>query len=188
MSRATTAEKVWLVGGVAAGVAALVWAWWPWTKSGAKRVALIGDSYAVGLGPQLATLMAAQNVPFKYEGHIGSTVAQWNSTPTWGSWLPSFGPSLTLISLGVNEYLNPSPSLPAYRALAARVSGAVWVMPPNVPKSPLTSVRSTIEQVGVPVVPAATIPIGSDGIHPTSYTGWAAFIFNFLQVTPGLLA
>lgn len=166
-----------VVGGAALGVGLLTWLLWPRPK----RVALIGDSLAVGLGPQLAKLAASANVPFQYEGHVGSTVAQWLATPSWGSWVAGFAPSITLIELGTNDYLNPSPSLAQYRQLAAKFPGAVWVMPPVQPASALTAVRAIISQVGVPVIPAmAGLQFGADGFHPLNYAPWAAFVWSHL--------
>jgi hypothetical protein len=151
------------------------------TSKKAKRIALIGDSLAVGLGPPMAALAAQAGVPFKAEGHVGSTVAQWLSTPSWGSWVEAFAPSTTLIELGTNDYLNPSPSLAQYQQLAAKFPGAIWIAPPIQPANALTKVRAVIEQVGVPVIPAMTgLQFGPDGFHPLNYAPWAAWIWGQL--------
>ena len=54
------------------------------------RVALIGDSYAVGLGPELAKLLPN----FKYEGHVGTNTRQWaahsKNCGECGDWLTAF--------------------------------------------------------------------------------------------------
>lgn len=149
----------------------------------ARRIALIGDSLAVGLTPQLAQLAAAQGVPFKGEGHVGSTVAQWLATPSWGSWVAGFNPSVTLIELGTNDYMNPAPDLAAYRRLAAKFPNAVWIMPPDEPSAPMPKVRAAIMQAGVPVIPEATgLHYAPDGIHPSSYGSWAQFIWQHLPL------
>ncbi len=171
-------KYVWIAGGaLVLGAGALIVE--AMTSKKSKRVALIGDSLAVGLGPQLAALAAAAKVPFQFEGHTGSTVAQWLSTPSWGAWDSGF--STTLIELGTNDYLNPSPSLAQYQQLAAKFPGAVWVMPPVQPANALTKVRAIIEQVGVPVIPAMTgLQFGADGFHPLNYAPWAAWIWGQL--------
>jgi fermentation-respiration switch protein FrsA (DUF1100 family) len=173
---ALPSKRTLVVGGlVLTGAALLAWLLWPKRP---RRIALIGDSLAVGLGPQLAKLAAAAGVPFQYQGQTGSTVAQWLATPSWGAWVPSFGPSTTLIELGTNDYLNPSPSLAQYRQLAGKFPNAVWIMPPDEPKAPMPQVRAVINQVGVPVIPEATgLSYGADGIHPSNYAAWAAFVW-----------
>lgn len=165
---------VWALagGGVAAAIAVAL------LSSKKPRVALVGDSLAVGLGPEMAKLAAAQGTAFRYEGHTGSTVAQWLAMSAWGAWITDFAPTITLIELGTNDYLNPAPSLAQYRQLAAKFPGAVWVMPPNETATSLDKVRATIAAVGVPVIAAATIPIGPDGFHPVSYGAWAKTIWS----------
>jgi hypothetical protein len=176
----------WIAGGavLVSGVALIVEA----LTSKPRRVALIGDSLAVGLGPELAQLAAKSGVPFKSEGRVGSTVAQWLATPSWGSWVPGYAPSTTLICLGTNDYLNPAPSLAQYCQLAAKFPGAWWIQPPDEPKAPMPKVHAVISQIGIPVIPEATgLSYGADGIHPTSYTSWASFIWKILGATPGVL-
>jgi len=67
------------------------------------RVALVGDSYAVGLGPELAKLFPI----FRYEGHVGLSTAQWANHSAacgaCGDWLTEFKPDVVLVSLGVND-------------------------------------------------------------------------------------
>ena len=51
-----------------------------------RRIALIGDSYAVGLGPELAKLLPG----FTYAGREGSSTAQWARLASrLGCWLPA---------------------------------------------------------------------------------------------------
>ena len=145
-----------------------------------RRVVLVGDSLAVGLGPQLAKLARQSGADFRFEGHVGSTVAQWLATPAWGAWVAGFGPTATLIQLGTNDYRNPSPNVEQYRQFAAKFPSAVWIMPPDEPAAPMPKVRAAIEQVGVPVIPAATgLQYGADGIHPTpaGFAAWAASVW-----------
>jgi hypothetical protein len=168
---------VWIIGGtlLAVGVAAAADTF----AATPKRVALIGDSLAAGLTAPMTALAKASGVPFQAEGHVGSTVAQWLATPSWGAWVAGFQPSVVLVELGTNDYANPAPSLAQYRQLAAKFPGAVWVMPPVQPFNALTKVRAVISEIGVPVIPAMTgLQFGSDGIHPANYAPWAQFIWG----------
>ena len=173
-----TRRQGFVVLGVASGLAVaaiLAVALWPKKQ---RRVVLIGDSLAVGLAPYLSKLAAAHGVPFKYEGHVGSTVATWLANPSWGAWVPAFGASTVLICLGTNDYLNPSPSLAQYRQLAAKFPGAVWIHPPAEPSAPMPKVHAVIDQAGVPTIPEMTgLQYGPDGIHPLNYAPFAAFIW-----------
>ena len=145
------------------------------TPGAPKRIALIGDSYAVGLGPQLAKLFS----DFRFEGHVGTNTAQWaSSSPACancGSWIAAFKPDTVLVSLGVND---ATPNAADYRAivqwlqdLGARV---VWIQPPNgVKTDSIASVRAAIRSLGVNTVAPTYSPLAADGLHPTSYGPWA---------------
>jgi len=137
----------------------------------AGGVALVGDSYAVGLGPQLEKLLPG----LRYEGHVGSNTAQWASG-AYGATLADFRPGTILVSLGVNDGQNPN--VENYRALVQRYQSGgarvIWIEPPlgiNVP-----AVRNAIKSLGVKTVPARLMPMAADGIHPASYSGWAGEI------------
>jgi len=145
-----------------------------------KRVALIGDSYAVGLGPQLAKLLS----PFQYEGHVGIGTAAWASHAatcgTCGDWLTTFKPDIVLVSLGVNDGATPSSA--NYQAIVQNVHGGgarvVWIEPPAAVNTP--AVRAVIASLGVATVPATLTPLGADGLHPVSYAPWAGEIAKTL--------
>jgi lysophospholipase L1-like esterase len=140
-----------------------------------QRIALIGDSYAVGLGPELAKLLP----DFRGEGHVGTNTAQWANHAaacgTCGDWLPTFRPALVLVSLGVNDGNAPNPTnyqtlVQALHGIGARV---VWIEPPAGVSAP--EVRTAIASLGVQTVPATRTPLGADGLHPagTGYQTWA---------------
>jgi len=151
----------------------------PLVGSGRRRVALIGDSYAVGLGPELAKLLGDG---FQFEGHVGENTSA-RVAAGLPNWLPGFQPDLVLVSLGVNDGCGPNAAnyqaiLQALRALGTNV---VWIEPPanvyggstaacqNVP-----AVRDVIRSLGVQTIATAIQP-GADGLHP-SYAPWAAEI------------
>ena len=145
-----------------------------------RRVALIGDSYAVGLGPDLAKLIPN----FQFEGHVGTSTSQWaNRSPACGQcgdWLTAFKPDVALVSLGVND--GPSPNVADYQTLVRALHGigarVVWVAPPAGVSAP--AARAVIASLGVPTVPAQNLTMAADGLHPASYAGWAASIASSL--------
>ena len=146
-----------------------------------RRIALIGDSYAVGLGPELAKLLVDSD--FQYEGHIGENTAQ--AAVNIPSWLASFRPDFVLVSLGVNDGCTPNPA--NYHAIVRTLRGLnahiVWIEPParvygggtsacpDVPK-----VRDTIRSLGVQTVTTTVLP-GVDGLHP-NYAPWAVDVIR----------
>ena len=138
-----------------------------------KRVALIGDSYAVGLGPELEKLLP----DFKFSGAVGTNTAQWASHAaacgTCGDWLTAWKPDTVLVSLGVNDGATPNASnyqtiVRALHGIGARV---VWIQPPAGVNAP--AARGIIDSLGVVEVPATRTPLSTDGLHPVSYTSWA---------------
>lgn len=166
----------------------------------AQRVALIGDSYAVGLGPELAKLFP----DFRYEGHVGTNTSQWAnhsaSCGACGDWLTAYKPDVVLVSLGVNDgHFSSAPPISgtpvkpytgsyqrivsALRSIGAQV---VWIEPPANVRTTATdvpAVRAAIASLGVPTVPATNTPIASDGLHPKNYSTWAQEVAS--AIPPG---
>lgn len=138
------------------------------------RVALIGDSYAVGLGPELAKLFPGE---FKFEGRVGTNTAQWASHSSkcvnCGDWISTFKPDLVLIALGVND--GNAPNVSNYQTIVRGLHGlgarVVWIQPPSDVWAP--NVRNAIAALGVPTVPAPHAAMADDGLHPQSYVPWA---------------
>jgi lysophospholipase L1-like esterase len=147
------------------------------------RVALIGDSYAVGLGPYLAKRFP----DFQFEGHVGTNTTQWaNHAPACGAcgdWLTDFRPTVVLISLGVND--GNAPDSANYHAIVSALHGigarAIWIEPPAGVNTP--AVRQVIASLGVPTVPATMTPLGADRLHPQSYAPWANEIAQVVLAT-----
>jgi hypothetical protein len=166
-------KAVVIGGAVAGGIGALVLATLSSTRpTPPKRVALIGDSYAVGLGPELAKLFP----DFKYAGVVGTNTSQWANhnaaCGTCGDWLTTFKPDVVLVALGVNDGATPNPAnyqtaVKGIHGIGARV---IWIEPPAGVNAP--AVRSIIDSLGVQTVPATTVPL-ADGLHPKSYAQWA---------------
>ena len=168
-----TWKAVAIGGAVAGGIGALVLANRKTPVVPAGRVALIGDSYAVGLGPELAKLFP----DFRYEGHVGNLTSQWANHSaacgTCGDWLTAFKPDVVLLSLGVND--GATPNRANYQTLVSGIHGlgarVIWIEPPAGVNTP--AVRAVIASLGVPTVPATTTPLAGDGLHPISYAPWA---------------
>jgi lysophospholipase L1-like esterase len=90
------------------------------------------------------------------------------------TWLPSFQPSLVLVSLGAND--GAAASAADYQALVRALHGigarVAWVEPPA-GLATANAARDAIASLGVPTVPATRVPLGPDGVHPVSYAPWA---------------
>ena len=160
-------------GAVAGGLGVLAIATRKPVPTPARRVALIGDSYAVGLGPELAKLLP--NV--KYAGVVGTNTSQWAAHSTacgsCGDWLTTFKPDVVLVSLGVNDGTVPNAAnyqtiVRGLHGLGARV---VWIEPPASVRTPS---RNVISSLGVATVLAPTLPM-ANSLHPTpaGYAQWA---------------
>jgi lysophospholipase L1-like esterase len=180
----------WLLGGGA--LAALVLLLWPKgssSPSSSPRIALIGDSLAVGLTGPFGQLAQMAGVPFQGQGVVSTTPAQWASGAAacgpCGNWVAAFQPTTTLVCLGTNDIgYSPAPPAGPYQRIVAKFPNVVWVEPPLMPSDRLAGVRSVIESLGVPVIPYVVgLPFGSDNIHPTGtgYAEWAKFIWHKLQ-------
>jgi hypothetical protein len=138
-----------------------------------RRVALIGDSYAVGLGPELAKLLPN----FRHEGHVGTNSSQWADHAAGcvdcGDWLTTYQPEITLVALGVND--GNAPNSANYHTIISALHGigskVMWIEPPAGVRAPV--LRAVIESLGVPTVPGANVPLAADGLHPASYAPWA---------------
>lgn len=158
-----------------------------------SRVLLIGDSLAVGLGPQLRSLAADDDVPFLGIGVVGSTIRDWAHGARRSELmaaLAAFDPNFILVSLGTNdEYLTAASAaaeeddLDDLLALLAEYGVVVWIGPPTLPK-PTNGAVAMIEDTGVPYFSSdrLDIPRAPDGIHPTvaGYGAWAGMLWSWL--------
>lgn len=146
-----------------------------------RRVALIGDSYAVGLGPELAKLFPE----FQYEGHVGTKTWEWANQSlacgNCGDWIAAYKPDVVLVSLGVND--SSSSNKGHYQSIVKSIqnigSRVVWIEPPA---SVQTPARKMIAALGVQTIQSTTTPLAADGLHPASYAPWAAEIARAIRV------
>ncbi len=167
-----------------------------------ERIAIIGDSLAVGLSPKLSKIAKEQNIPFFSGGAGGSSIHQWSIGTSIKSWnlkeivnsLNAFKPTIVLISLGTND-ANGIDSFGSQvektiktdiETLLKKVNASViWIAPPNIKVfNSMPKIRQYIYDAGVPVFESDKfdIKLGSDGIHPTSegYLTWANVIWKTL--------
>jgi hypothetical protein len=160
-------------GAVLGGLGALVLASRKSAPTPPKRVALIGDSYSVGLGPELTKIFP----DFKYAGVVGTNTAQWAAHSaacgSCGDWLTTFKPDVVLVALGVNDGVSPNSAnyqtiVRALHGIGARV---VWIEPPDDVRN-TNATRQIVDSLGVQEI-HTKVPLASDGLHPTSYAQWA---------------
>ena len=179
-----TPRGIYILGGGLLGALTLGYLLWP----KGKRVALIGDSYAVGLTGPLGALAKTSGVPFQGQGVISTTPSQWASGAAacapCGNWVAGFGATTTIVSLGINDLgYSPRPPVAPYQKIARSFPGVVWLLPPIMPNDKLAGVRSVVASLGVATIPAMTtgLSFASDGIHLTDYRPLASFIWGNLR-------
>jgi len=160
--------KAVAVGGAVVGAigTAVLWPERNQQPKPSPRVALFGDSYAVGLTPFMGPGFSA----FKGSGIVGLNTYQ-AKIP---SWLPGFAPEVVLVSLGVNDGNAPSAANAQriVRELQAMGAKVLWIQPPATVNTPA---HDMIASLGVPVVTAQFLPMAGDHLHPTQegYRDWA---------------
>lgn len=152
--------------------------------SAGKRVLLVGDSLAVGLGPPLKRLASDRGVGVAYDGKPGTSVADWASLPTIEKDLKRDRFDLVLVCVAGSPEASASALQRDMIAVVRKASAAgakvVWVQPPGAPQP----AHAASAALGVPVFPtsALDVPLGPDGVHPTAigYAGWAGALLSWL--------
>jgi lysophospholipase L1-like esterase len=123
-----------VTGGVGAPRAA------PTSAPGAgRRILLIGDSFAEGIGPPLAKRAAVAGLPFRSFGVKSTAIGDWLSGANLQSALTAADPTLTLVSLGANgmgggeaEGRRAGQLIDALRRNGS--AAVAWIAPPSMPK------------------------------------------------------
>jgi lysophospholipase L1-like esterase len=152
-------------------------------------VALVGDSYAVGLAPELRERAAASSVPFASHAVGGTSVCQWE-TDSWLGPALAAGPATVLCSLGGNDFGRTDPErvrgaiLTFARKVRAAGARLVWIEPPLSALEDPNGIRAAWWNVvgSDGFRPSSPPPLAADGIHstPEGYRAWARELWDFL--------
>jgi len=118
-----------------------------------SRLALIGDSYAVGIGLYLQQLSEECGTAYyRYAAVEGSGVRKWDQ-PLWvGNQLDAAKPTAMLISLGGNDFRDRDPVeiLAHINGLLDKIRAAgcrpLWISPPTTPFPDELGVRQMWQQ------------------------------------------
>ena len=179
----------WALGGFLVG--SLVGSRFRGTSSGVpgrpshRGIALVGDSFAVGLGPQILQLAREDGVPFAWDGEVGTGVLSWVDSPRLVALLER-KPRGLLVSLGGNDYQRNDGEavIQAIDQFSHIVKQAgvklLWVEPLSFNIEDKNGVKERWLQHTdfVNWYPSSQldVPRSSDGIHPTGagYQQWAA--------------
>lgn len=143
--------------------------------SSPRRVLLVGDSLAVGLGPSARADGAAVSAK-------GGTVSrQWITRGWFAAALEASRPELVLVCLGTNDAAGQIDAGTFAAQVAqleqlARAKGArvVWLFPPPMPYS-LEQIRAGLSRAEADVLePPASLERAPDRIHltPAAYAAW----------------
>ena len=159
-------------------------------------IILVGDSYAVGLGPACAeppALPAGPGLKFNSNGVVGSNTAQWAEVVgeaakqrNW-KWL--------VWSLGTNDAGAPPDKLRGQIAHIAEVakehgSGLCWIRPPRAVLAKVPKAEAAWLEWGRVVGAGRTfdtdshvkVELSPDGLHPLSYRPWAEALWKWLAI------
>lgn len=183
----------------AVGLATLGIAGYKFARHGAGprgSIILVGDSYAVGLGPAIIAppaLPAGPGLDFKANGVVGSDTASWAAVTgtaqhqrewNWIVW-----------SLGTNDAGRDPGKLRADIAQIADTakehgSGLCWIRPPRAVIKAVPKAEAAWREWGRAVGEGRTfdtdrhvkVELSPDGIHPVSYRPWAEALWSWLAV------
>lgn len=156
------------------------------------RIALIGDSYGVGLSFRLKKLSECCGIPFFANPVVGSGINDWKSGYKIDRAL-DFNPTLVVISLGGNDFGRSRKSVEApIDQLVRRIRQAgaqpAWVEPLLLPKRiESDAIRQAWRDTGIPRYDSRPLeyPRASDGIHlhMREYAAWAEKLWPWIVET-----
>ena len=158
------------------------------------RVALIGDSLAVGLASPLHKLTASDGGALLPLGRISTTITMWAHGDF--STVAAFAPDVILVSLGTNDaaLARPQDEQRQLEILLASLTRLgvpiVWIDPPELPTLPRSATVRWMLDDAQRVHPferfrsdTLMIPRQGDQVHPTpaGYGLWAATLWAHLH-------
>lgn len=160
--------------------------------SASTRIAVIGDSYGVGLSFRLKSLSECCGVPFFANPKVGSGINDWKSGYKIDRALAS-NPTLVIISLGANDFGRSRKSVePGIAQLLQKIRQAgaqpAWVEPLLLPeRMENEDIRQAWRDTGIPRFDSRPLefPRASDGIHlhMSGYAAWAEKMWPWVVET-----
>ncbi len=161
-----------------------------------KRIVLIGDSLAQGLGPPLHAI--ARGVPCAFDafGQQSTRVHQWAQRVDLRAVVGSPPADLVLVSLGTNDMRTSDPAAAGAEAgalvdqLASMGASVAWLAPPQMAFDQGTfrpALEAACKARSVPIFDARSLDLerAADGIHltPRGYGAWAEAIAGWVPFT-----
>jgi lysophospholipase L1-like esterase len=156
------------------------------------KLALLGDSYGVGLDPTLKQLAAEFSVPF-FDSVVGGTSATQWALDSWLAPVLAFGPNVALVSLGANDFQRTDGDKvrAAIHALCTKLRAAgarvLWISPLAEPFADNNRVLETWRaEVNYEFRSSdLQLPRAADGIHstPGGYAAWATSVWDWVATT-----
>ncbi|HEX8843994.1 MAG TPA: hypothetical protein VF791_05095 [Pyrinomonadaceae bacterium] len=156
-----------------------------------KKVLLIGDSMAEGVGPWLKKKVEAVSGRF-IDGHErSSTIVWWQGSGKLRELLAQYQPDVVFIALGSNEIFmeNPEVRAPLIKLMVEEIGArpSFWIGPPS--WKPDKGLVRVIEENFQPGhfynSNDLQVPRAPDGKHPTAqgYERWTALVWNWYART-----
>lgn len=160
------------------------------------RILVVGDSFAVGLTPQLRAMAEEAGLPFDSVAVEGTTIRDWGGlvatqeSAALEAVLQAFRPTIILVSLGTNDEYSgaalvesEADDLYALLERLGEYGQVVWIGLPELPRE-TSGAAEMIEDTGVPYFPSENLdlPRAPDGLHPTvaGYGSWAGMLWSWL--------
>lgn len=158
-----------------------------------SRVALVGDSLAVGLATPLRRELEPRGAALRVQAATGAHAGMFTAgagAQALGKLLAEWRPELVLVSLGTNDTV-PGATLAAklperFALLRQRASSAgarlVFLEPPPLPWS-REPIHQAAAHAGAPLLLSPAVEQASDRIHPTpaGYAAWSKHIAKELS-------
>lgn len=156
-----------------------------------RRVALVGDSLGVGMGPPLRKLVEAEGAALDVRATVGTTIRQWARNP-WLSEVLARKPAVVVVSLGTNDLPLAGDRTEDVKSIVRQVQTAgaelAWVEPPTMPTLPDRGNVRAVLHAAVPAEslfpgPSVAFERAPDQIHatPRGYATLAEAVWSWAR-------